>query len=61
FEERLIDQEVRIRGSIALVFARYEARFGSRDSLMTWRGTDAFTWLRHEDQWRIAGLTYATD
>ncbi|MBT8401522.1 MAG: nuclear transport factor 2 family protein [Rhodothermia bacterium] len=61
FEERLLEQEATIRGPIAVVFATYEARFGDDDSVITWRGTDAFTWLNHQDEWRIASLVYATD
>ncbi len=61
FEEHLLEQEATVRGSIAVVFAKYEARFGSEDSVMSWRGTDAFTWLNHQDEWRIAALVYSNE
>ncbi len=58
FEERLLRQQVRVRGDVAQVIADYEVRFGEPGSVMTWRGVDAFTWLRHRDEWRISALTY---
>lgn len=61
FEERLIDQEVRLVGTIAQVWAHYEARFGDSTSVSTWRGIDAFTWLKHDGAWRIVALAYADE
>ncbi len=61
FEEQLLDQEIRRRGDVAQVLARYEARFGSEDSVMTWRGVDAMTWLKHDGQWRIAALVFVNE
>ena len=61
FEERLLEQDVDVQGDVAQVRARYEARFGDSLQVETWRGTDAFTWLRHDGKWRIAALVYAND
>ena len=59
FEERLLGQEVRVTGNLAQVWARYEARFGDSATVQTWRGVDAFTWMKHEGAWRIVALAYS--
>ena len=58
--ERLHDPEVRIDGTLATVWARYDFSFGERRSHC---GTDAFQLLRVAEGWRIASLadTYRTD
>ncbi len=61
FEERLLAQDVRVTGSLAQVWARYEARFGDSASVATWRGIDAFTWMKHDGEWRIAALAYTEE
>jgi hypothetical protein len=61
FEERLLGQEVRLTGNLAQVWARYEARFGDSTSVATWRGIDAFTWMKHDGQWRIVALAYTDE
>ena len=58
FEEKLLSQDVRITNELAGVWARYEARFGDSTSVMTWRGVDAFTWMKHDGTWRIVALAY---
>jgi len=61
FEERLLVQEVRVTGNLAQVWARYEATFGHSISVSTWRGIDAFTWMKHDGQWRIVALAYTDE
>ena len=61
FEERLLVQEVRVTGNLAQVWARYEATFGDSISVSTWRGIDAFTWMKHDGQWRIVALAYTDE
>lgn len=61
FEERLLEARVTVEGSLAQVWARYEARFGSPGDVMEWTGVDAFTLLRHDGRWRIVSLAYAGD
>lgn len=61
FEERLLSHEVRVVGDLAQVWARYEARFGDSGSVATWRGIDAFTWMRHDGVWRIVSLAYSDE
>lgn len=40
------------------VWAHYAARFGDSTNVATWRGIDAFTWMKHNGQWRIVALAY---
>lgn len=61
FEERLDSAEVRGSGNIALVWARYSARFGDPGDVREWKGIDAFSLLRHNGRWRIAALAYVSD
>jgi hypothetical protein len=61
FEERLLSQEARIVGDLAHVWAHYEVRFGDSASVATWRGVDAFTWMKHDGTWRIVALAYTDE
>ncbi|HEY7683739.1 MAG TPA: nuclear transport factor 2 family protein [Gemmatimonadales bacterium] len=61
FEERLLGQDVRLSGSLAQVWARYETRFGDSSAVATWRGIDAFTWMKHNGSWRIVSVAYADE
>lgn len=61
FEENLLSQEVRILENLGQVWARYEARFGDSTSVSTWRGVDAFTWMMHDGEWRIASMAYTNE
>lgn len=61
FEERMVDAEISVRGTLALVYARYRAKFGEPGSVAEWEGLDAFVLLRHEGSWRITALTFASD
>jgi hypothetical protein len=51
--ERVHDPEIRIDGTLATVWARYDFWFGER---LSHCGTDAFQLLRTEAGWRIASL-----
>lgn len=58
FEEKMLDAKVMAYNNLATVWATYRAKFGSKDSLMQWEGIDAFTFMKHENQWRISSLAY---
>ena len=51
--ERLHDPEVRLDGTLATVWARYDFSFGSQHSHC---GTDAFQLLRLAEGWKIVSL-----
>lgn len=61
FEETPVDIEVDVRGSLAIAWVSYKAKFGSEEHLMEWSGTDIFTWMKHKDEWRIVALAYSSD
>ena len=60
FEEKMTSAEVKMAAGLAQVWADYEATFGQPDSLMHWTGTDAFTLLKHHDEWRIVSLVFVS-
>jgi hypothetical protein len=61
FEETMLGSEVAVTGNLSVVWARYEAKFGSRDSLARWQGTDVFTLLRFGGTWKIVSLVFESD
>jgi hypothetical protein len=61
FEERLLSHETRVVANLAHVWDRYEARFGDSASILTWRGIDAFTWMKHVGRWRIVSVAYTDE
>ncbi|MEJ2004119.1 MAG: nuclear transport factor 2 family protein [Cyclobacteriaceae bacterium] len=61
FEEKPISIEIDVRGSLAVAWVSYEARFGSEEHLMEWNGIDVFTLMQHEDEWRIVSLAYSSE
>ena len=61
FEENLLGQDARLLENLGQVWARYEARFGDSTNVMTWRGVDAFTWMRHDGEWRIVSMAYTNE
>ena len=58
FEEKLLDAEINVFNNLAAVWASYAAKFGTEDSLMEWQGIDAFTYMKHDGEWRITSLSY---
>lgn len=58
FEEKLLDAEINVYNNLAAVWARYAAKFGTEDSLLEWQGIDAFTYMKHEGEWRITSISY---
>lgn len=58
FEEKPIHIEIEIRGSLAAIWVKYEAKFGSKDKLIEWSGFDLFSLIKYDDKWKIASLTY---
>ena len=61
FEERPTHVEIRMEHGLAQVWAGYRARFGDPGDVAEWEGTDAFTLLLHEGEWRIVGIAYMPD
>ncbi len=62
FEERMSAAAVLLAApDLATVFARYYARFGDPGAVHRWEGTDVFTLMRFNGEWRIVALAYASD
>lgn len=61
FEERMTGSKVEIRGNLATVWAKYEAKFGQPDHLEQWSGLDVFSLMKHEGQWKIVSLVFEAE
>lgn len=61
FEERMLSAGVHARSGLAMVFARYRARFGDPGEIAEWEGLDAFSLMKHDGEWRIVSLSFAPD
>lgn len=61
FDERMTGAQVRVEGGLAQVWSKYTARFGEPGDIAAWSGTDAFTLVQHEGQWKIAALAFAAE
>lgn len=61
FEEKMLESKINVQNNIADAWIKYEAKFGKPDSLVTWTGTDVFTLLRHNGQWKIVSLVFEGD
>lgn len=60
FEERMEAATVLALGELAVVWARYTARFGDPGEVTTWKGIDAFSLLKVDGRWRIVSLTFGS-
>ncbi len=60
FEEKMLNSVVTVVNNIATAKVEYQARFGSQDNISEWEGTDQFTLLRHNGEWRIVSLVFET-
>lgn len=58
FSERMKGASISVKGDLATAWVDYDAEFGQPDSLMRWSGTDVFTFLKHDGEWRIAALVF---
>jgi hypothetical protein len=46
---------------LATAWVKYKAKFGTKDDLMEWIGTDLFSLMEYNNQWKIVNLSYAAD
>lgn len=61
FEEKLLSANIEVKGNLALVWARFNAIFGTEQDLSEWQGTDVFTMMKHEGTWKIVSLAFEAD
>ena len=59
FEERMTSADVRVQGTLAHVWAKYDAKFGDPGQVAEWSGIDAFTLMKHDGRWKIVALAFA--
>ena len=61
FSEKMSGASIEVRNNLATAWVDYDAEFGTPDSLMRWSGTDVFTFLRHEGEWKIVSLVFESN
>ncbi|MCA6079095.1 nuclear transport factor 2 family protein [Fulvivirga sedimenti] len=61
FEEKPTYITTEIQGNLATAWVNYEARFGSEENLNEWTGTDLFTLMKHQGEWRIVSLAFSSE
>ena len=61
FSEKMRSASVDVKGNLASAWVDYDVEFGTPDSLMTWSGTDVFTLLKNNGEWRIASLVFESN
>ena len=61
FEEKINDSKITVQNNLAQAWVKYDAKFGTPDSLTQWSGTDVFTLLRHQGEWKIVSLVFESD
>lgn len=60
FEEKMETGSVRIENDLAQVWSYYTMRFGDAGNVVTTRGVDSITLLRHGGTWKIASIAYTS-
>ncbi len=58
FEEKALRIQIEIRNNLASVWTHYEAKFGTPENLMQWKGYDLFSLIQHQGAWKIVSLSY---
>jgi hypothetical protein len=61
FEESIIETKIKIEQNLATAWVKYKAKFGTKDDLLEWTGTDLFSLMEYNNQWKIVNLSYAAD
>jgi len=61
FEEKMLSSEIAVKNNLAQVWVNYEAKFGSKDSLIEWKGTDLFSFIRHNNEWKIVSILFESE
>ncbi len=61
FEEKMHESEIEVTGGLATAWVKYSAKFGTEENLMEWEGTDLFTLILFEDEWKIVSLAYLSE
>ena len=61
FEENMLSDEIKVKNNLATAWVKYEAKFGTKDKLMEWKGVDLFSFLRHDNEWKIVSIVFESE
>jgi len=61
FREQMKKSSIEIKNNLAAAWVEYDAEFGKPDSLMKWSGTDVFSFLKNNGEWRITSLVFESN
>ena len=58
FEENMISSDITLKQNIASAWVTYEAKFGTEEKIMEWKGNDLFSFIGHNGDWKITSLVF---
>tara|TARA_R110000744_G_scaffold376980_1_gene491640 strand:- start:1641 stop:2129 length:489 start_codon:yes stop_codon:yes gene_type:complete len=58
FEEKPIEIVIEVKNHLANAWVKYEAKFGTKEELIEWKGHDLFSFLKSNEEWFIISITY---
>ncbi|PQV44252.1 putative lumazine-binding protein [Jejuia pallidilutea] len=61
FEEKPIKIDIKRKKNLANAWVYYEAKFGTEDNLIKWKGYDLISLLKFDNKWYITSITYVSD
>jgi hypothetical protein len=61
FEEKMLSADITVKNNLAQAWVRYEAKFGSSDNLVEWKGLDLFSLIRYNDEWKIVSIVFESE
>jgi len=61
FEEKLVSADIKMKNNLANAWVKYEAKFGTKDQLMEWKGIDLFSFIKYNEEWKIVSIVYESE
>ena len=61
FEEKMLSSEIDEKNNLAQAWVRYKAKFGTTDNLIEWNGTDLFSFIRYNNEWKIVSIVFESE
>jgi len=61
FEEKMLSSEITQKKNLANAWVRYEAKFGTADNLMEWKGHDLFSFIKYDHEWKIVSIVFESE
>ena len=50
-----------MKNNLANAWVKYEAKFGTKDQLMEWKGIDLFSFIKYNEEWKIVSIVYESE